>query len=97
MSDALFAQSAQAFVAACDAARADGAGGSEIENGLRDAMTAAIRLYAVRADTDAPSPPPIDATAVTPTDVVLAVSAMLRAVNLNLFDIAMWYNRGNRA
>jgi hypothetical protein len=30
---------------------------------------------------------------VTATDVVVAVSEMIRAANLNLFDVAMWYRR----
>jgi hypothetical protein len=30
---------------------------------------------------------------VTPTDVVVTVSEILRAVNLNTFDLSMWFNR----
>ncbi len=35
-------------------------------------------------------------TAVTPTDIVVTVSALIRAVGLNLWDVSMWFNREKR-
>ena len=32
-------------------------------------------------------------TLVTPTDIVVTVSALIRAVGLNLWDVSMWFNR----
>ena len=40
-----------------------------------------------------PAYSPLDETLVTPTEVVVAASEMVRAANLNLFDLAMWYRR----
>ena len=33
---------------------------------------------------------------VTPTDIVVTVSALIRAVGLNLWDVSMWFNREKR-
>ena len=60
------------------------------------AMTAIVKLYAANADTVARPPAPVTADNVTPTEVVLVVSEMLRAVDISLFDLAMWYRRGQR-
>jgi hypothetical protein len=60
------------------------------------AMTALVKLYAAKAETEASPPAPVTANNVTPTEVVLVVSEMLRAVDISLFDLAMWYRRGQR-
>ena len=60
------------------------------------AMTAIVKLYAAKAETEASPPAPVTANNVTPTEVVLVVSEMLRAVDISLFDLAMWYRRGQR-
>jgi hypothetical protein len=52
-----------------------------------------VRLYAAKSE-DAPEElPPVAPEAVTATDVVVTVSAMVRAAGLNLFDLSMWFNR----
>ena len=59
-------------------------------------MSAAVKLYAAKAEVqagEAPAPP-VSAERVTPTEVVVVVSEMLRAVDVSLFDLAMWYWRG---
>jgi len=54
-------------------------------------LAKAVRLYAERAaERDTPLPPfPADAT-MTATEVVVTVSAMLKAVNLQVFELGMW-------
>jgi len=54
-------------------------------------LAKAVRLYAERVDErDEPLPPfPADAT-MTATEVVVTVSAMLKAVNLQVFELGMW-------
>ena len=54
-------------------------------------LAKAVRLYAERAaERDQPLPPfPADAT-MTATEVVVTVSAMLKAVNLQVFELGMW-------
>ena len=59
-------------------------------------MTAAVRLYAAKAETDKPPAQPITPSSVTPTDVVVTVSDLIRAAGLNLWDVSMWFNRKKR-
>ncbi len=58
-------------------------------------MTAAVKLFAAKVEQeDRFFSPLLDpGSLVTPTDVVVTVSEILRAVNLNTFDLAMWFNR----
>jgi len=60
---------------------------------IRRVMTAAVRAYAAKAEIEEVREAPVDADQVTATDVVVVVSELLRAVDLNLFDLAMWYRR----
>ena len=56
-------------------------------------LTAAVRLYAAKVDLDGSSMSPVTADKLTPTDVVVSVTAMVRAVGLNLWDLSMWFQR----
>ena len=57
-------------------------------------LTAGTKLFANKVEMeDRFFPPFISADAATATDVVVTVSDMLRAVNLNTFDLAMWFRR----
>jgi hypothetical protein len=60
---------------------------------LQRVLTAAVKLYAAKSESAAQELPPVNAESVTPTDVVVTVSAMIRAAGLNLFDLSMWFNR----
>ena len=60
---------------------------------LASVLTSAMKLYAAKAEAEGQLPAPISAERLTPTEVVLIVTEMLRACNLNLFDLAMWYRR----
>jgi hypothetical protein len=83
------------FVDAAEHALASGKldGVSDVE--LERVMTAAVRLYAAKAEGDTP-PPVVAPEQVTPTDIVVTVSALIRAVGLNLWDVSMWFNREKR-
>ena len=63
---------------------------------LERVLTAAVRLYAAKADTDRPPATPITPSSVTPTDIVVTVSGLIRAAGLNLWDVSMWFNRMKR-
>jgi hypothetical protein len=63
---------------------------------LERVMTAAVRLYAAKADSENPTVRPVTPERVTPTDVVVTVSALIRTVGLNLWDVSMWFNRTER-
>ena len=87
-------RAAQAFAAAAEQALADPAGISSGE--LEHVLTAAIKLYAAKAETQERPAPPVSVEKITPTEVVLVVSELLRTANISLFDLAMWYRRGAR-
>ena len=63
---------------------------------LEAVMTAAVRLYAAKAEASDADVQPVRPEKVTPTDIVVTVSAMIRAVGLNLWDLSMWFNRSKR-
>jgi hypothetical protein len=83
------------FVAAAEQALASGQLDGVSDAELEQVMTAAVRLYAAKAEADDP-PTVVAAERVTPTDVVVTVSALIRAVGLNLWDLSMWFNRTKR-
>jgi len=84
---------ADAFVDVANRAVSSGGTASIPSGDLERAITAAIRLYAAKAEAEGTFPPPVSADKITPTEVVMFVSEMLRAADLNLFDLAMWYRR----
>ena len=81
------------FVEAVERALAAGQPGQVSDAELERVMTAAVRLYAAKAETDKPPAQPITPSAVTPTEIVMTVSDLIRAVGLNLWDVSMWFNR----
>jgi hypothetical protein len=69
----------------------------EVSNAeLEAVMTAAVRLYAAKAEVSDTEVQPVTPEHVTPTDIVVTVSALIRAVGLNLWDVSMWFNRAKR-
>jgi hypothetical protein len=81
------------FVEATERALAAGQLGQVSDAELERVMTAAVRLYAAKAETDTPPAQPITRSSVTPTDVVVTASDLIRAAGLNLWDVSMWFNR----
>lgn len=54
-------------------------------------LAEAVRLYAERvAEREEAFPAFPDAASVTATDVMVTTTAMLRAVNLQVFELGMW-------
>ena len=59
-------------------------------------LTAAIRLYVAKSDGEERTFPPIAGThdsEMTPTELLSAVSEMLRALHLGPMELALWYRR----
>jgi hypothetical protein len=52
-----------------------------------------VRLYAAKAETDTPPAQPVTPMSVTPTDIVVTASDLIKSVGLNLWDVSMWFNR----
>jgi hypothetical protein len=63
---------------------------------LERVLTAAVRLYAAKAESENSIVRPVTPERVTPTDVVVTVSALIRGAGLNLWDVSMWFNRTER-
>jgi hypothetical protein len=60
---------------------------------IAQVLTAAVRLYAARAEARDEYPPPLMREKVTATDVAITVSEMARVADLNMFDLSMWHGR----
>jgi hypothetical protein len=84
------------FVAAAERALSSGKPDQVSDAELERVMTAAVRLYAAKAELAEQQAAPVAPDRVTPTDIVVTVSAMIRAVGLNLWDVSMWFNREKR-
>ena len=65
------------------------------EESVQQLMTSAVKLFAAKVEAeDRFFLPVLDREgALTATEAVVAVSEILRAVELNPFDLAMWFNR----
>jgi hypothetical protein len=63
------------------------------DEALRRVLTAAVRVYAAKSEDVGREIAPFLANTVTATETVTAACAMIRAVDLNLFDVAMWFRR----
>lgn len=81
------------FCGAVDAALKRGEPGAISDDALRRVIAAAVKIYAAKAEKAEREIPPFDKHDVTATEAVTAVCAMIRAVDLNLFDVAMWFRR----
>jgi hypothetical protein len=88
---------ADAIAEVAGRALANGASSGIASSDLEHALTAAIKLYAAKAEAEGRSAAPVSADKITPTEIVLVVSELLRAADISLFDLAMWYRRGERA
>ncbi|HEV3482930.1 MAG TPA: hypothetical protein VGR97_11465, partial [Candidatus Acidoferrales bacterium] len=71
----------------------------EVADVLREDVTAlvsgAVKLYATSAEEAESDVPVIDAT-VSTTEAMVVACALLRAHNLNPFDLALWFSRTAR-
>ena len=63
------------------------------DDALRRVLTAAVKVYAAKAEAADGELAPFEADTVTATETVVTACAMIRAADLNLFDIAMWFQR----
>ena len=73
-----------------------GPGAEVTEQNLRRLLSAAIRLYAAVSEQVATDIVPINAE-VSTTDAVVLACALLKARELNPFDLALWFSRTRTA
>jgi hypothetical protein len=57
---------------------------------VQDMLANAVRLYAERATERDAALPAFAADAVSATEVMVTVTAMLKAVNVQVFELGMW-------
>ena len=60
---------------------------------LRRVLASAVKAYAAKAEAAEAELAPFEADEVTATETAVTACAMIRAAGLNLFDIAMWFQR----
>ena len=60
---------------------------------LRKTLAAAVKVYAAKAERRGGALAPFAEGAVTATESVVAACALIRAADLNMFDVAMWFHR----
>jgi hypothetical protein len=56
-------------------------------------LTAAVRLYSASSEARGREFPPLLGDAVAPTDAVVVACALLRAMELTPFELALWFER----
>jgi hypothetical protein len=81
------------LIARMEAALAKGEGHAISVEDLQRAMTVCVKVYAARAEKTGEEIAPFSDASVNATEAVTAACAMIRAVNLNLFDVALWFGR----
>ena len=85
---------AERAAALADAALAAGDTRAIPDTAVQQLITAGLRLFAQKAEAEQRHFPPVAGPdAVTPTEAAVLVTELLRAVNLNLFDLSMWASR----
>jgi hypothetical protein len=60
---------------------------------LRKTLAAAVKVYAAKAERRGGALAPFAEGEVTATESVVAACAFIRAADLNMFDVAMWFHR----
>jgi hypothetical protein len=60
---------------------------------LQQVLTAAVKVYAAKVERRGHDVVPFPQHAVTATETVVAACAMIRAADLNMFDVAIWFHR----
>ncbi|MBM3609439.1 MAG: hypothetical protein FJX29_13510 [Alphaproteobacteria bacterium] len=87
------AQGASDFSAWIHAMLAGNRAGDIPDEVLQQVMTAAVKAYAAKVEKEERDFDPFDKRIVSATEGVTAACAMIRAVDLNMFDVALWFNR----
>jgi len=60
---------------------------------LQQVLTAAVQVYAAKVEKRGHDVAPFPPVTVTATETVVAACGMIRAADLNMFDVAIWFHR----
>jgi hypothetical protein len=82
-----------AFSALADVALQRGEPDAIPDQVLHEVLAAAVRVYAAKAERRGGYVKPFADGAVTATEAIVAACGMIRAADLNPFDVAMWFHR----
>jgi hypothetical protein len=63
------------------------------DRALQQVLTAAVKLYAAKVERRGHDVAPFARDAVTATETVVTACGMIRAADLNMFDVAIWFHR----
>jgi len=85
--------SGAAFCASADEALRCGRPDAIPDEDLQRILSAAVRLYAAKSEDRGEELPPFGDRPVNATEAVTVICAMMRAADLNFFDLQMWYRR----
>jgi len=85
-----------AFCASVDDAFRRGTPEAVSDESLQRVLSAAVRLYAATSEDRAHELAPFGDKPVNATEAVTAICAIMRAADLNFFDLQMWYRRGQK-
>ena len=93
MSEAETADPVAAFCAQAEDAIRSGKPDKVPDAALQRVFSAAVRLYAAKWEDRAVELAPFGDRPVNATEAVTAICAIMRAADLNFFDLQMWYRR----
>lgn len=79
--------------AAAQTAIAAGQGGGVAREDIAEVLHVAARLFSAHTDRHGKTEWPVRKDALTATETVVLVTALLEAADINLFDLAIWYRR----
>ena len=60
---------------------------------LQQVLAAATKIYAAKVERRGHDVAPFPPSAVTATETVVTACGMIRAADLNMFDVAIWFHR----
>jgi hypothetical protein len=60
---------------------------------LQQVLTAAVKVYAAKVERRGHDVPPFAPGTVTATESVVTACGLIRAADLNMFDVAIWFHR----
>jgi hypothetical protein len=60
---------------------------------LQQVLTVAVKVYAAKVERRGHDVAPFPQHAVTATETVVTACGMIRAADLNMFDVAIWFHR----
>jgi hypothetical protein len=63
------------------------------DRALQQVLTAAAKIYAAKVERRGRDVAPFKPGAVTATETVVTACGMIRAADLNMFDVAIWFHR----